>query len=117
MDGAASGGRRQVSPLPVRALVGIAAVVAAPTLASAQPGSAMALFQERFVTCPLGTPPPDSRARSLEALRNLSPETILVSMTTGPMAPNTTGLTDPQRRARPQGLRGGRALRRDTNTA
>ena len=109
MDGAASGGRRQVSPLSVRAVMGIAAVVAAPALASAQPGSAMALFQERCVTCHVATPPPDSRAPSLEALRNLSPETILVAMTTGPMAPNTTGLTDPQRRAIAEYV-GGRAI-------
>jgi polyvinyl alcohol dehydrogenase (cytochrome) len=99
MDGAASGGRQQMSRLTVRALLGIAAVVAVPALASAQPGSAMSLFQERCVTCHVATPPPDSRAPSLESLRNLSPETILVAITTGPMAPNSTGLTDPQRRA------------------
>jgi polyvinyl alcohol dehydrogenase (cytochrome) len=93
----------------MRALAGAGAIVAAPAFASAQPGSPMSLFQERCVTCHVATPPPDSRAPSLEALRNLSPEAILVAMTTGPMAPNTTGLTDPQRRAMAEYV-GGRAI-------
>ena len=69
----------------------------------------MTLFQERCATCHMATPPPDNRAPSLTGLRNLSPEAVLVAITTGPMAPNATGLTDPQRRAIAEYL-GGRAI-------
>ena len=69
----------------------------------------MTLFQERCATCHMATPPPDNRAPSLTELRNLSPEAILVAITTGPMAPNATDLTEPQRRAIAEYL-GGRAI-------
>jgi len=105
-----------MSPLLLRRLVGITVIVAVPALASAQPGSPMALFQERCVTCHVATPPPDSRAPSLEALRSMSPEAILVAITTGPMAPNTTGLTDSQRRALAEYV-GGREIGASEKTA
>ena len=77
----------------VRTLLALAVATAIPSLGYAQ-GPGMTLFQERCATCHMATPPPDNRAPSLTGLRNLSPEAVLVAITTGPMAPNATGLTD-----------------------
>ena len=92
----------------VRTVLALAVALAPPSLGYAQ-GPGMTLFQERCVTCHMPTPLPDNRAPSLTDLRNLSPEAILVAISTGPMAPNATGLTDPQRRAIAEYL-GGRAI-------
>lgn len=92
----------------VRTLLAIAVATATPSLGYAQ-GPGMTLFQERCGTCHMPTQPQDSRAPSLTDLHNLSPEAILVAITTGPMAPNTTGLTDAQRRTIAEYL-GGRAI-------
>ena len=116
MDGTTGYDWCQVKLLSIWALLGIAAAVATPTLALAQPGSPMALVQERCVTCHVGTPSPDSRAPSLEAVRNVSPEKILIALTTGSMAPNATGLTEAQRRAIAEYL-GGRAIGASEKTA
>src|SRR5258705_3662048 len=89
----------------VRTLLALAVATATPSLAYAQ-GPGMTLFQERCGTCHMPTPPPDNRAPSLSALRNLSPEAVLVAITTGSMAPNATGLADPQRLAIAEHLRG-----------
>jgi polyvinyl alcohol dehydrogenase (cytochrome) len=92
----------------VRTLLALAVATATSSVGYAQ-GPGMTLFQERCATCHMATPLPDNRAPSLTGLRNLSPEAILVAITTGPMAPNATGLTDPQRRAIAEYL-GGRAI-------
>src|SRR5438876_990054 len=82
----------------VRTLLAVAVATATPSLGYAQ-GPGMTLFQERCATCHMVTPSPDNRAPSLTELRNLSPEAILVPITTGAMAPNAMGLTEPQRQA------------------
>ena len=69
----------------------------------------MTIFQDRCATCHAVTPPPDSRVPSLAALRSLSPEAILVALTTGPMAPIAGDLTEGQRRGVAEYL-GGRAI-------
>ena len=92
----------------VRTVLALAVAIASPALGYAQ-GPGMTLFQERCATCHMATPPPDNRAPSLTGLRNLSPEAVLVAITTGPMAPNAEGLTDPQRRTIAEYL-GGRAI-------
>jgi polyvinyl alcohol dehydrogenase (cytochrome) len=91
-----------------RTVLALAVAIASPTLGHAQ-GPGMTLYQERCGTCHMATPPPDNRAPSLTALRNLSPEAVLVAITTGPMAPNATDLTEPQRRTIAEYL-GGRAI-------
>jgi polyvinyl alcohol dehydrogenase (cytochrome) len=91
-----------------RTVLALAVAIATPSLGYAQ-GPGMTLFQDRCATCHMATPPPDNRAPSLTGLRNLSPEAVLVAITTGPMAPNAEGLTDPQRRAIAEYL-GGRAI-------
>ena len=92
----------------VRTLLALAVGTALPSLGYAQ-GPGMTLFQERCATCHMATSSPDNRAPSLTELRNVSPEAILVAITTGSMAPNATELTDPQRRTIAEYL-GGRAI-------
>ena len=85
--------------LRVRTVLLLAIALTAPALAHAQaPQLPVTVFQERCATCHMVTQPPGSRVPSLDALRSLSPEAILVALTTGPMAPNATDLTEPQRR-------------------
>jgi polyvinyl alcohol dehydrogenase (cytochrome) len=91
----------------VRTVLALALATATPSLAYAQ-GPGMTLFQERCATCHVVTPS-DSRAPSLDALRSLSPEAILVALTTGPMAPNAMDLSESQRRAIAEYV-GGRAI-------
>jgi polyvinyl alcohol dehydrogenase (cytochrome) len=81
----------------VRTALALAVAIATPAVGYAQQG--LMLFQERCANCHEVTPPPERRVPSLDALRNLSPEAVLVALTTGPMAPNATDLTEPQRRA------------------
>jgi polyvinyl alcohol dehydrogenase (cytochrome) len=99
----------------VRIVLAVAVAIASPCRAFAQ-GPGMTLYQERCATCHMPAPPPDNRAPSLSALRNLSPEAVLVAITTGPMAPNATGLADQQRRAIAEYL-GGRAIGASEKTA
>jgi len=80
----------------VRTALALAIAITTPAPGHAQ--GAITLFQDRCATCHTVTPP-DSRVPSLDALRSLSPEAILVALTTEPMAQNAKDLTDPQRRA------------------
>ena len=92
----------------VRTLLALAVATAFPSLGYAQ-GPGMTLFQERCASCHMATSSPDNRAPSLTELHNVSPEAILVAITTGSMAPNATELTEPQRRTIAEYL-GGRAI-------
>ena len=55
------------------------------------------LFEQRCASCHV-SPPPGSRAPTLDQLRAATPESVLDSMTTGSMAPMTSGLDVEQRR-------------------
>ena len=91
---------RRAIRMRVRTVLALAIAMATPVLGYAQaPPGPMPIFQDRCATCHMVTPPPGSRAPSLDALRSLSPEAILIALTTGPMAANATDLTEPQRRA------------------
>jgi polyvinyl alcohol dehydrogenase (cytochrome) len=94
----------------VRTVVLLAIVVTTPALVYAQaPQLPVTVFQERCATCHTVTAAPDSRVPTLDALRSLSPEAILVALTTGAMAPNATDLNERQKRALAEYL-GGRPI-------
>ena len=83
-----------------RIVLALAIAISAPALGYGQaPPGPMPIFQDRCATCHMVTPPPGSRAPSLDALRSLSPEAILIALTTGSMAANATDLTERQKRA------------------
>ena len=62
------------------------------------PAEQVIVFERRCATCH-DNPGPDSRALSREALRALTPERVLAALTTGSMASNATGISDPEKRA------------------
>ena len=82
----------------------------------AQPGGS--LFELHCASCH-GNPPAGSRAPDRETLRQLTPERVLESLTTGAMSVAVPGLSDEQRRqvaqwaaGRALGTSGGAALHR-----
>jgi polyvinyl alcohol dehydrogenase (cytochrome) len=94
----------------MRTVLALAVSLTAPALGYAQaPPGPMTTFQDRCATCHTVAPPAGSRVPSFDALRNLSPEAIFIALTTGPMAPNATDLTESQKRALAEYL-GGRPI-------
>src|SRR5262245_63974966 len=87
------------SPMNNNLRVAVLSVLATafPALASAQATTGIALYEQYCSTCH-SAPAAGSRAPDRLALGQLTPETILEAITTGPMTVNAEGMSSDQKR-------------------